>query len=61
MRIGNWLGGSVIWALVAIDGLWRRVQAPPSTSRPSRWEVRWTGSQAIIITASTFRRGSAAS
>ena len=61
MRIGNWLGGSVIMALAAIHEYGGNGTAPPSTSRLSRWEVPWTGSPAIVITASTFRRASAAS
>ena len=31
MRIGNWLGGSVIWALAATMQYGGHVPAPPST------------------------------
>ena len=34
MRIGNWLGGSVIWRSLPSMG-WRQPHAPPSTSRLS--------------------------
>ena len=48
MRIGNWLGGFGDLGVGRHDEYGGQVQAPPSTSRPSRWEVPWTGSPAII-------------
>ena len=61
MRIGNRLGGSVIWAFVAVLGVGRRrTSRRASHDAPPRWLTGWAN-PATIITACTSRPVSAAS
>ena len=60
MRIGNWLGGSVIMALAAIHGMAATARtAEHVTTVPIGGSL--DGQSGDRYSASTFRRGSAAS
>ena len=60
MRIGNWLGGSVIMTLATIHGMAATARTAEHVTTVPTWEVPWMASPAIITSASTFRRDSEA-
>ena len=61
MRIGHWLGGSVIVVFAAVHGMSAAAQAAEHVTTVPLGRFIWKVSRAIITSASTFRRDSAAS